>query len=78
MEKSTFLASYAAYQLAIRQVIQRLEKAYETVISPENANAGDAFPAHGTLEGLTFHFHGLGCTAILEGQRVEWDWLNVN
>ncbi|MFC5596970.1 DUF6896 domain-containing protein [Deinococcus cellulosilyticus] len=66
---------YSLYQNRIREVIHRLQLAYSAHISPENA--GEAFPAHGELEGLEFHFHGLGCTALLEGQVVAWDWLSV-
>ena len=31
-------------------------------------------PASGELGNITYFFHGTGCTALIDGSQVEWDW----
>ena len=60
------------YQQLIRRAIERLETEYGEV-SPSRV-WDEEIPRKGRLPGLSFHFHGVGCTAQIDGYTVNWDW----
>lgn len=67
-----FLRVVETYQNLTRRAIQRLEAEYGEV-NPSRVLDED-IPFEGRLPGLSFHFHGVGCTARIDGYTINWDW----
>ncbi|UQN10561.1 hypothetical protein M1R55_30645 (plasmid) [Deinococcus sp. QL22] len=55
-------------------MIARIEAQYGAAHIEDVLN--DRVPWAGELPGLTFHYHGLGFTAHLDGYTVKWDWFD--
>lgn len=72
MAEMTFNGVIDEYQALIRDVIHRIEARYGVAV-PSAVRRGE-IPVAGELDGMRFHFHGAGCTAVLDGHTVSWDW----
>ncbi|MFC4452343.1 DUF6896 domain-containing protein [Deinococcus sonorensis] len=68
-----FRALVRRYHTLVHEVIRRIEAQYGAAHIEDVLE--DRVPWVGELPGLTFHFHGLGFTAVLDGYTVKWDWL---
>lgn len=60
------------YLALVQDALQRLEARFG-VATPGAVWAG-RLPASGCVDGMSYQFHGRGCTAVLDGHTVSWDW----
>jgi hypothetical protein len=72
MKYAIFHEVLQTYQARVREAISHLEAAYGEV-NLMRVHEG-SIPPSGDIPGLSFHFHGIGCTAQLDGHTVNWDW----
>ena len=67
-----FRALVQLYHTRVLDVIARIQAQYGAAHIEDVLE--DRVPWAGELPGLTFHYHGLGFTAQLDGYTVKWDW----
>ncbi|MFC4427220.1 DUF6896 domain-containing protein [Deinococcus navajonensis] len=60
------------YLTLVQDAIRRIEARYG-VATPGAVWSGH-LPAVGCVDGMSYQYHGRGCTAVLDGQTVSWDW----
>jgi len=69
----SFRALVQLYHARVLEVISRIQAQYGA--AHIEAVLEDRVPWAGELPSLTFHYHGLGFTAQLDGYTVKWDWV---
>lgn len=72
MRELGFVEVVEKYQTLIDMAIGRIESHFGEV-TLSRVRSGDS-PSSGDLPDLTFYFHGIGCTAQIDGYTVNWDW----
>lgn len=72
MQNPSFAEVVKRYQELIQKAIRRIEEAHGA--ASVSAVLDDLIPASGELPTVSYFFHGLGCTARLDGYMVSWDW----
>ncbi|MFD1734387.1 DUF6896 domain-containing protein [Deinococcus malanensis] len=60
------------YLTLVQDAIQRLQSRYG-VATPDAVWSG-RIPVAGRVSGMRYRYHGIGCTAVVDGHTVSWDW----